>query len=332
MVTAAHVLDDVKTTNELVFVFDPTCPSSNREESHRGAKLIYYDRQTDLVILTLETAVSSDRIPLAINAEKPLRKTKVTAVGNPALDQGQFSPLEVSGGEIVGYQNDQIIIDTRIREGFSGGPVFTDNRGEVVGIVTAGLSDDQKALVTFLVSAEKAQAELRKWMSLTDDERVRRVATVTEQFVTASGARRLFAAALWLTIAGELYVEICADAVNHFLAGALQGRNLDTVRQEIRDHAAKVRKRVSPTVEAVTKEFYEDVKDDPTILVSERQALQQAYSSYEQLQKDGTTLEQDAVGRKSGVEIFSKRVVENSKEFHDVMRPLLEKSSEAIRN
>jgi S1-C subfamily serine protease len=130
MVTNFHVIDGAKS----IVVISP----SKKTEHH--ATLVQSDPANDIAILKVET--QSTGIPLAASF--------VGAKGDEVLTLG-FPLIALQGQEqkatfgrinaLSGIQNDIrfIQIDVPIQPGNSGGPLL-NNRGEVVGVVTATLS------------------------------------------------------------------------------------------------------------------------------------------------------------------------------------------------
>jgi S1-C subfamily serine protease len=133
LVTAHHVIDGA---TQVYIMVD--------KEDYRLASVIAADPANDIAILRIKDKPLTTK-PLKISTKLPKLGSRVAALGYPLIyDLGtkiQATTGEVSG--LSGYKDDQreFQISAPIQGGNSGGPLL-NSEGDVIGIVTSGLSGE----------------------------------------------------------------------------------------------------------------------------------------------------------------------------------------------
>lgn len=117
---------------------------SNRRQSFRIARIIALDREADLALLSVPTAIPKNIAPLTLAPESCAPETGETvyALGNPEGMVGTISPGIVSAVMRSSQKKARIQITAPISTGSSGGPVV-NNRGKVIGVAVGSLSEGQ---------------------------------------------------------------------------------------------------------------------------------------------------------------------------------------------
>ena len=331
IVTAAHVIDDVRELNDLEFIFSPSASAryvSEDEHKMRGADLIDFDHTHDVAILRLKEAVPADRQPLMILGDKVELQTPVIAVGNPGYGKGQFLPLDTSAGLVT--NNNPLMINAEVRGGYSGGPVFSSVSGEVVGITSAKLvcssvGKGDTFARTFLSHVFLVRNALKHWNSLNADEQTAQHAKVHQDFMNHVSHRRVMMAGLYLAVTNRLYSTIATETSGTWIKyykrfGKWGG---DAVNSELDDIRNTLRKDFNTELDTLTDQFYGTAAKDEHIDEETRQKLASAHALFKQLQKDATKLEGDAFK-------FQKRVEKNKADADTILKPLLQATAKQL--
>ena len=338
IVTAAHVIDDVRSLDDLEFVFSPSADKSYPSEEElklRGAQLIHFDRAVDVAILRLKEPVPADRQPLRLSEERVELQTRVIAIGNPGYGKGRYLPLDTSSGVVT--NNNPLMTDSNVKGGYSGGPVFGAHSGEVVGITSAklvvsGIARGDTFTRSFLSHVFLVRKALQAWNALNTDEQTARAETVWQDFTQQVSDRRVFQAAVYLATTSDLYHTIASRSADlwkeayrlgGFEAAKMVNRALDEMRRSIK-------KDFNPELETLTDRYFKTVLNDQLIDTDTRAKLEQAHREFEQLQKDATKLEGqlDVRDMKTGKspkreKTFEYRVDTAKENLDKVLKPLL---------
>ncbi len=298
ILTAAHVIGDVRSPDDLEFIFSPSIDKNFPSEDElklRGAQIIHFDRTVDVAILRLKDAVPKNRQPLLLSEGKVELQTHVVAVGNPGYGD-RYLPLETTGGFVT--NNNPLMTDSYIRPGYSGGPVFKAQTGEVVGIISARLvcSDiarEDAFSRSFLSTVFLVHKALKDWDALNPDEQTAHAEEAQQNWTQQVSDRRVFQAGLYLAVTSDLYHKIateCADFVknefnrNGIEAARLVDRALDDVRKNFK-------KEFNPELEMITDRFFKTAMNDELIDMAVRMKLEEAHQKFEQLQTSATNME-----------------------------------------
>ncbi len=299
LVTAAHVIDNVRSLDDLEFVFSPSADKNYPSEDElnlRGAQLIHFDRAVDVAVLRLKEPVPNKRLPLLLSVGKAELQTPVVAIGNPGYGKGRYLPLDITPGIIT--NNNPLMTDSNIKGGYSGGPVINAQSGEVVGITSAklvcsGIGRGDTFIRSYLSPVFLIRKALTDWNALNPDEQTARANEVQRAWTQHVSDRRVFQAGVYLAVTSDLYHMIatqCADLwkeayrVGCFEAANKVNKALDGTRREIK-------KNFNAELEALTDRHFETVLNDPLIDADTRATLEQAHRDFEQLQRDATELE-----------------------------------------
>ena len=331
IVTAAHVVDDVRSLDDLEFVFSPSSDKRYPNEDElkmRGAQLIHFDRQVDVAILRLKEAVPADRQPLMLSETKVELQTHVIAVGNPGYGKGRFLPLDTSSGMVT--NNNPLMINAEVKGGYSGGPVFGARTGEVVGITSAklvsnGVARGDNFTRAFLSHVFLVHKALQAWNVLTSEEQTAQAETVFQQFTQEVSDRRLFKAGMYLATTSEFYYQISmksAELYGDFFKryGKVGGNAANDALEELR---RKSRKDFNPDLEEMTERYLKTVLKDELIDSDMRQKLEKIHPEFEALKKDATKLE-------GHYQVFQKRIQKTKENIDIVLRPLLKGLAEKL--
>jgi S1-C subfamily serine protease len=145
-ITAHHVVEDCMKTKELNIY------SKESEEAFAGL-LVAWDKNKDLAVVA-----SSLKLPeLRVSNYQPREGHWVMAVGAPEAYEAS-----VTFGYIMNHSKDDLLFTAPIAGGSSGGPLL-NNKGDVVGTVTASAIDGEFNFATslenmcrkFLICGEK---------------------------------------------------------------------------------------------------------------------------------------------------------------------------------
>ena len=229
IVTAAHVISDVRDLDALEFIFSPSGSREfpNKDEFVRkGAKLIHMDRIRDVAIFHLNDPVPEDRPPFLLvdDDEKVELQTPVFGIGNPQTGlPGNVSANEVAHGLLTHDDPLKVVKDPdpkfkdslEIREGYSGGPVIAKRTGEVIGIVSQRwsfilLSQNVVFNQTILQKTFLVRRALEVWRKVKGDEEkeATHVAKVRSDQQAGVGNSRVLNAGLYLAVMSSLYSDI----------------------------------------------------------------------------------------------------------------------------
>ena len=332
IVTAAHVIDDVRELNDLEFIFSPSASTryvNEDEHKMRGADLIHFDHTHDVAILRLKEPVPADRQPLAILGDKVELQTPVIAIGNPGLTKDLISPLEVSVGKVVNNES-PLTTDAPVRGGYSGGPQLSSQSGEVFGVtsarlVCANVGKGDTFARTFLSHVFLVRNALKHWNSLNADEQTAQHAQVHQDFMTHVSHRRVMMAGLYLAVTNRLYSTIATETsgiwIKYYKQFGKWGGN--AVNSELDDIRNTLRKDFNTELDTLTDQFYGTAAKDEHIDEATRQKLASAHALFKQLQKDATKLEGDAFK-------FQKRVEKNKADADAILKPLLQETAKQL--
>ena len=331
IVTAAHVIDDVRSLDDLEFIFSPSADKrypSEDELKLRGAKLIHFDRQVDVAILRLNDAVPTDRQPLVISESKVELQTNVIAVGNPGYGKGRYLPLDTSAGLVT--NNNPLMTNAEVKGGYSGGPVFGARTGEVVGITSAklvcsGVARGDSFTRAFLSHIFLVRNALQAWNALTPEEQNAHADKVQQEFAQQVSDRRVFQAGLYLAVTSDFYflistksAEVYGDYFKRF--GKVGGK---AVNDSLEDLRRAIRKNFNPDLEELTDRYLKAVLKDELINAETRAKLEKTHSEFVSLQKDATKLE-------GHYEVFQKRVQKTKDNIDATLKPLLKDLAEKL--
>lgn len=331
IVTAAHVVDDVRSLDDLEFVFSPAADKRYPNEDElkmRGAQLIHFDRQVDVAILRLKEAVPADRQPLMLSETKVELQTQVIAVGNPGYGRGRFLPLDTSSGLVT--NNNPLMINAEVKGGYSGGPVFGARTGEVVGITSAklvsnGVARGDNFTRAFLSHVFLVHKALKAWNVLTSEEQTAQAEKVFQQFTQEVSDRRLFKAGMYLATTSEFYYQISMKSAEMYgdyfkRYGKVGGNAVNDALEELR---RRIRKEFNPDLEEMTERYLKTVLKDELIDSDMRQKLEKIQPEFDALKKDATKLE-------GHYQVFQKRIQKTKENIDTVLRPLLKGLAEKL--
>lgn len=115
----------------------------NKEKRNfRIARILGFDEEADLAILSVPSARGVDIPALEIVPGDPEVGETVYALGNPEGLVGTISPGIVSAGLRMKEKNARIQVTAPISEGSSGGPLVNE-QGKVIGVMVSTLSGGQ---------------------------------------------------------------------------------------------------------------------------------------------------------------------------------------------
>jgi|GEM_PF-881918 len=300
IVTAAHVIEDARSLDDLEFIFSPSADKASPNEDElklKGVRLIHFDPTVDVAVLRLNDAVPEDRQPLLLKQEKVELQVPVIAVGNPGFGKGQYLPLDTESGVVT--NNNPLLTTCNVKGGYSGGPVFNSQTSEVVGITSAKMvcTDIGGRNAAFVRSRLSHVFLVRKaleaWNALNPDEQTARAEQVQREWTQRVSDRRVFQAGAYLAVTSDLYHKIaaeCADFVktvfnrNGIQVAIQVDRDLDDVRKNLK-------KEFNPELEMITDRFFKTAMNDELIDMAVRTKLEEAHQKFEQLQSAATNME-----------------------------------------
>lgn len=131
VVTNAHVVTQSPADLQVAFA----------DEEFRPARKIYVDSFTDMAVIEVEATGRPMPTPLVDCKNTPPVGEAVAAFGHP-LDMPFTGTRGIVSGHTDKFLNDLIQMDATIDHGNSGGPVISLRDGRIVGIATAGASDE----------------------------------------------------------------------------------------------------------------------------------------------------------------------------------------------
>jgi len=312
-------IDDARSLDELEFIFNPDAaasegsPPQEQTPRLRGADLIHYDRKIDLAILRLREPISSTS-PVTWLQPKVRRLTKVAAIGNPALLDNRISALEVAEGTVT--NTSPLQADIKLRGGYSGGPVFTIDNGEVIGMVSANIELDatnprspgvgQK--ISILVSASAIQGTLQAWLGLSETERQSRVTRLGEWFRMQAAPRRVLSQSMTMWFVSLVNLAICeaaaGEAAEVWLKYGDEGlRQWNIKRFPVITRG--VQESYAPVHDKLVSAEYEQLRVDPNVQKMIRDKFAYLHQAYEELQERANHLgEVDGRKRKMNIDEF----------------------------
>ncbi len=300
IVTAAHVIEDARSLDDLEFIFSPSADKASPNEDElklKGVRLIHFDRTVDVAVLRLNDAVPEDRQPLLLKQERVELQVPVIAVGNPGFGKGQYFPLDTASGVVT--NNNPLLTTCNVKGGYSGGPVFNSQTSEVVGITSAKLvctaiGGSNAAFVRSRLShVHLVRKALDAWNALNPEDQTARAEQVQREWTQRVSDRRVFEAGAYLAVTSDLYHKIaaeCADFVKSvFNRNGIQvaiqvDRDLDDVRKNLK-------KEFNPELEMITDRFFKTAMNDELIDMAVRTKLEEAHQKFEQLQTAATNME-----------------------------------------
>ncbi len=300
IVTAAHVIEDARSLDDLEFIFSPSADKASPNEDElklKGVRLIHFDRTVDVAVLRLNDAVPEDRQPLLLKQEKVELQVPVISVGNPGFRKGQYLPLDTASGVVT--NNNPLLTTCNVKGGYSGGPVFNSQTSEVVGITSAKLvcTDIGGRNAAFVRSRLSHVHLVRKaldaWNLLNPEDQTARAEQVQREWTQRVSDRRVFEAGVYLAFTSELYHLIatgCADYVkNEFKTKGIQ--KAVEANDNLIDLRKHLKKEFNPELEIVTDQFFKTAMNDELIDMAVRTKLEEAHQKFEQLQNDATKME-----------------------------------------
>jgi hypothetical protein len=167
VLTASHVL----LTPEIKIVF-----SSGKYKGSYNATPLFVNRSRDVAVLQIRGLKNDSWVRTRL--QKPSTKGEgILAIGNPsilgeAINVGGVSAGVVSNPEVEVFGQPQLICDITIASGSSGGPVFSLESGELIGVVLAvaapGLQEKGVSSSGYYCLAAPS-SELGKWLGFQGD-------------------------------------------------------------------------------------------------------------------------------------------------------------------
>lgn len=145
IVTNSHIV--VYSSTNIIQEYDTYEIRFATENEYISVKLMRYDTDLDLAILSLEKDYNYEKVNL--NCKKISNGNDVYTIGNMqnyglSIAKGIVSKKELLI-EINGYKRAVIQLDLSVSEGNSGGPVFTSD-GKCIGIISFRLKDEKSQL------------------------------------------------------------------------------------------------------------------------------------------------------------------------------------------
>jgi S1-C subfamily serine protease len=132
-----------------------------RSSTFRIDTVLAVDKESDIVLLGIAGAKKASIPSLTLNSHGTIKVGEtVYALGNPEGLTGTMSHGIVSAGLRTFKMQALLQITAPVSHGSSGGPVV-NSRGEVIGVVTASLSEGQN--LNFAVPASLVERLLNKW-------------------------------------------------------------------------------------------------------------------------------------------------------------------------
>ena len=344
IVTAAHVIGDVRSLDDLEFIFSPSADKSypsEEELKYRGAQLIHFDRTVDVAILRLKDAVPEDRQPLLLGEGKAELQIRVIAVGNPGYGKGRYLPLDTTSGVIT--NNNPLMTDSNIKGGYSGGPVFNAQTGEAVGITSAklvcsGIARGDTFIRSYLSPVFLARKVLKDWNALNPDEQTAHAKEVQLAWTQQVSDRRVFEAGAYLAITSDLYHKIGTASADvwkdAYRVGGFERANM--VNQALDELRRNFKKDFNPELETLTDRYFKTALNDELIDADIRAKLEESHREFQQLQADATKLQgQLDVPDKSGKrpkreKTFEYRVDTSKENLDKILRPLLKNLADKL--
>ncbi len=344
IVTAAHVIGDVRSLDDLEFIFSPSADKSYPSEEElkfQGAQLIHFDRTVDVAILRLKDTVPKDRQPLLLGEGKAELQIRVIAVGNPGYGKGRYLPLDTTSGVVT--NNNPLMTDSNIKGGYSGGPVFNAQTGEAVGITSAklvcsGIARGDTFIRSYLSPVFLVRKVLKDWNALNPDEQAAHAKEVQLAWTQQVSDRRVFEAGAYLAITSDLYHKIGTASADvwkdAYRMGGFERANM--VNQVLDELRRNFKRDFNPELETLTDRYFKTALNDELIDADIRTKLEESHREFQQLQADATKLQgQLDVPDKSGKrpkreKTFEYRVDTAKENLDKILRPLLKNLAEKL--
>ena len=346
IVTAAHVIDDVRTLDDLEFIFSPSADKNYPSEDElklRGAQLIHFDRGVDVAVLRLKDVVPMDRQPLLLSEGKAELHIPVIHIGNPGYGKGRYLPLDTTSGVIT--NNNPLMTDSNIKGGYSGGPVVNAQTGEAVGITSAklvcsGIARGDTFIRSYLSPVFLIRKSLKDWNALNPDEQTAHAEKVQRAWTQHVSDHRAFVAGCYLAITSDLYHMLATKSADLWKDAYRKGgfTLANMVNEALDEMRRSIKKDFNPELETLTDRYFKTVLNDPLIDADTRSKLEQSHREFEQLQKDATKLEGqlDVPDMKTGKKTFKREKtfehrVDTAKENLDkLLKPMLKDLAEKL--
>ncbi len=169
ILTCAHVvqdaleIDDKQKTDILSDTIKVDFPLSKQKELC-SAQVIFWDIAKDIAVLQFISALPSEALPAKVQSFDQIQETKFRTFGFPNnYDSGVWAIGVIRGKNADGWfqLEDVKAQGYQIEPGFSGAPVWDDDRRRVVGMVVAADTDAQ-AKVAYCIPADALIAMLKK--------------------------------------------------------------------------------------------------------------------------------------------------------------------------
>ncbi len=367
IVTAAHVINDVRNLDDLEFIFSPSADKRypNEEEFKRqGAKLIHLDRTTDVAIFFLNDPVPEDRPPLQLLEEKVQLQTAVFAIGNPGWGQTRYLPLQVAHG-VVASDNPLLVVNDPkfstgfvIKEGYSGGPVIAKQSGDVIGIVSERWSftlPSQNAVFTqtALSPVFLVRKALKVWGDVKGDEEAKttHLATIRSNHQVGVSNSRVLNAGLYLAVMSSLYFDIAMKTSQYWkdemepLIRQLEaqyrqgGINAKTAKERaLKEALATKGILVDAEIEKLRTQLRKGFNEQLVKMTEEwygeaakdEEIDVDTRKKLEVAYQHFVQLQKDATKLKGDVELFRSQVEATKKSADDILKPLLEEKAKQL--
>ncbi len=170
VLTAAHCVDKLREVNLL-------WPEEKR--AYISAEVIAMDQEIDLALLKIPPQSSRKPIEVLSKDQKLEEGQEIATVGHPvtpALHKNPFVNLDfsylISKGVISKINKKNLVVDSSVSPGNSGGPVF-NSEGQLIGVVSAKRVDpfsgdiaviiNHETVNEFLQSNQKSNYPLSTW-------------------------------------------------------------------------------------------------------------------------------------------------------------------------
>ena len=132
-------------------------PPDNKKLNLRIARVISFDEESDLALLSVPAAKEAKipSLPLDSNSTPPQIGDAIYALGNPEGLVGTISPGIISANIRSSQKKARIQISAPISHGSSGGPIVSE-QGRVIGVAVGSISEGQN--LNFAIPAPLVQA------------------------------------------------------------------------------------------------------------------------------------------------------------------------------
>src|SRR5208337_528271 len=132
VLTCAHVLNSPTINVKL---------STGKSRGSYEGEIVFVNEKCDVALIRAKKLSNTDWATLRLNTSA-LKGERIIAIGNPAIDQetlnlGGASAGIVSNPKISVFGQDELIADITVASGSSGGPLFSLDNGDLIGVVLA---------------------------------------------------------------------------------------------------------------------------------------------------------------------------------------------------